>query len=189
MPVTLEVLKLSGCMVEHPRLLPSPKEGMQYGVRCGPGGGRMCGVLWWRKRRVHGEGPTQGLGGGIRVQSLFELTNSKARAERTSMGGGIRARAERTSNMWTMFVTLREDYLGRVGGDLLQRRGAHLISKAPREHGGAVSLDERRRVDGRLQQRLARRRVDRLLAVRDEHSTTSSSRPRGHRRFAVGKLE
>jgi hypothetical protein len=148
MSVTLEVLKLSGCMVEHPRLLPSPKEGMQYGVRCGPGGGRMCGVLWWRKRRVHWEGPTQGL------------------------GGGIRARAERTSNMWTMFVTLREDYLGRVGGDLLQRRGAHLISKAPREHGGAVSLDERRRVDGRLQQRLARRRVDRLLAVRDEHSTT-----------------
>ena len=148
MSVTLEVLKLSGCMVEHPRLLPSPKEGMQYGVRCGPGGGRKCGVLWWRKRRVHGEGPTQGL------------------------GGAIRARAERTSNMWTMFVTLREDYLGRVGGDLLQRRGAHLISKAPREHGGAVSLDERRRVDGRLQQRLARRRVDRLLAVRDEHSTT-----------------
>jgi hypothetical protein len=35
-------------------------------------------------------------------------------------------------------------------------------------HGDVVSLDDRRCVDGRLQQRLARRCVDRLLAVRDE---------------------
>ena len=76
---------------------------------------------------------------------------------------------------------LSEGYLRRVGGDLLQRRRAHLISKAPREHGGAVSLDERRRVDSRLQQRLARRCVDRLLAVRDEQHDLSDNPNRGGR--------
>ena len=67
---------------------------------------------------------------------------------------------------------LSEDCLGRVGGDLLKRRQAH-ISEAPREHGDAVCLDERRRIDGRLKMRLARRRVDRLLAVGDEQHDMS----------------
>ena len=66
-----------------------------------------------------------------------------------------------------------EDYLGWVGGDLPQHRRGHLIPEAPREHGDAVPLDERRRVDGRLQQRHAWRCVDRLLAVRDEQHDLS----------------
>eukprot|EP00964_Phaeocystis_antarctica_P048351 scaffold27991_cov54-Phaeocystis_antarctica.AAC.5 len=56
---------------------------------------------------------------------------------------------------------------------MLQRRRAHLVSEAPREHSDTVSLDERRRVDGRLPQRLARRCVDRLLAVREEQHDLS----------------
>ena len=53
-----------------------------------------------------------------------------------------------------------EDRLGRVGGDLFKRlRKAHLISEAPRKHGGALFLDLRRRVDGRLFRGLARRCV------------------------------
>eukprot|EP00964_Phaeocystis_antarctica_P072787 scaffold44586_cov48-Phaeocystis_antarctica.AAC.1 len=68
---------------------------------------------------------------------------------------------------------LCEDRLGRVGGDMLQRRRAHLIPEAPREHGDARSLDEHRRVDGRLIQCLARRCVDRLAAVRDEQHDLS----------------
>eukprot|EP00964_Phaeocystis_antarctica_P045661 scaffold26294_cov60-Phaeocystis_antarctica.AAC.3 len=63
---------------------------------------------------------------------------------------------------------LCEDCLGRDGGDMLQRRQAHPVSEAPCEHSDTVSLDERRRVDARLPQRLARRCVDRLLAVREE---------------------
>eukprot|EP00964_Phaeocystis_antarctica_P048345 scaffold27989_cov45-Phaeocystis_antarctica.AAC.1 len=60
---------------------------------------------------------------------------------------------------------------------MLQRRQAHQAShgasEAPCEHGDAVSLDERRRVDGRLPQRPARRCVDRLLAVREEQHDLS----------------
>ena len=67
----------------------------------------------------------------------------------------------------------REGRLGPVGGDLLQHRRGNLIPEAPREHGDAVSFDERRRVDGRLQKRLARRCVDRLLAVRDKQHDLS----------------
>ena len=50
-----------------------------------------------------------------------------------------------------------------------------MISKAPRKHGGAVPFDECRRVDGRLQERLAGRCVDRLLAVRDDQHDLSRS--------------
>ena len=63
--------------------------------------------------------------------------------------------------------------LGIVGGDLLQHRRGHLSSEAPREHRDAISLDERCRVNDRLQQRLARRCVDRLLAVREEQHDLS----------------
>eukprot|EP00964_Phaeocystis_antarctica_P019667 scaffold10854_cov51-Phaeocystis_antarctica.AAC.1 len=55
----------------------------------------------------------------------------------------------------------------------MQRHIAHVFSEAPREHGGVLSLDELRRVDGRLQQRLACRFVDRLLAVREEQHDLS----------------
>eukprot|EP00964_Phaeocystis_antarctica_P074530 scaffold45837_cov49-Phaeocystis_antarctica.AAC.1 len=68
---------------------------------------------------------------------------------------------------------LCEDCLGRDGGDMLQRSQAHLVSEAPCEHSDTVSLDERRCVDGRLPQRLARRCVDRLLAVREEQHDLS----------------
>jgi hypothetical protein len=51
---------------------------VQYGTRCGPGGGRAWGRR--RKRHARGKGPTQGL--------------------------GVRARAERTENIWRMVVTL-----------------------------------------------------------------------------------
>ena len=68
-----------------------------------------------------------------------------------------------------------EDCLGRVGGDLLQCPCAQAVvsAEAPRKHDDAVFLDERRRVDGRLQQRLARRCVDRLLAIREEQHDLS----------------
>jgi len=55
-----------------------------------------------------------------------------------------------------------------IGGNVYQRRVANILSKAPREHGGALILDELRRVDGRLHQRPVSRFVDRLLAVREE---------------------
>ena len=70
--------------------------------------------------------------------------------------------------------TLNEECLGGVGGDLLQRREARR-SKAPRKHGGAASLDERRCVDGRLLRGLARRCVHCLLAVRDEQHDLGSA--------------
>eukprot|EP00964_Phaeocystis_antarctica_P031789 scaffold17974_cov69-Phaeocystis_antarctica.AAC.2 len=69
--------------------------------------------------------------------------------------------------------TAKSDCLGRVGGDLTQRHIAHFTSEAPREHGGALILDERRRVDGRLQQRPVSRCVDRLPAVREEQHDLS----------------
>ena len=56
-------------LVERRRVLPSRKVGMRCGKTCGPGGVRALGggdVIG-----VHGEGPTQGCGGG------------RARAERT----------------------------------------------------------------------------------------------------------
>ena len=56
-------------LVERRRALPSRKEGMRCGRRCGPGGGRA-----WRgggASGMHGKGPTQGLG-------------ARARAERTA---------------------------------------------------------------------------------------------------------
>ena len=58
--------------------------------------------------------------------------------------------------------------LGRVAGDSCQRRYVHVVSEAPRKHGGFLILHVHRRVNGRLQQRLARRFVDRLIAVREE---------------------
>eukprot|EP00964_Phaeocystis_antarctica_P097622 scaffold63707_cov49-Phaeocystis_antarctica.AAC.2 len=70
---------------------------------------------------------------------------------------------------------LREECLRRVGGDVTQRRQAH-ISEAPREHGDAVSLDELRRGDGRLHRRLVSRCVDRLLAIREEQHDLSRAR-------------
>jgi len=51
------------------------------GERCEPGGGRAWSAVAAHKRRMHREGPTQGL-------------------------GGARARAERTKNMLFMSVTL-----------------------------------------------------------------------------------
>ena len=62
----------------EPRLLPSRWEGMRCGARCRPGGGRAWGG--GGASGTHREGPTQ----GVRV----------------------RARAERTWNMASMFVTL-----------------------------------------------------------------------------------
>eukprot|EP00964_Phaeocystis_antarctica_P059262 scaffold35182_cov56-Phaeocystis_antarctica.AAC.5 len=70
---------------------------------------------------------------------------------------------------------LREECLGRVGGDVPQRRQAH-ISEAPREHGDTVSLDELRRGNGRLHRRLVSRCVDRLLAIREEQHDLSRAR-------------
>ena len=63
-------------------------EGVQCGARCGLGGGRAFGYVGCgAKRCAREEGPTQGLGG--------------------------RARAERTENMETMFVTLEVSKLLR----------------------------------------------------------------------------
>ena len=56
-------------LVERVRGLPSRKEGMQCGARCGPRGGRAWGG--GGARGTHGEGPAQGLGG------------ARARAKRT----------------------------------------------------------------------------------------------------------
>ena len=81
---------------------------------------------------------------------------------------------------------MHEECFGRVRGDPHQHLRADFISKAPRKYCGAVSFDERRRVDGRLVERLARRSVDRLLAVRDEQhdlgrarAATGEELPRG----------
>ena len=72
---------------------------------------------------------------------------------------------------------LYADRLGRVGSDHPQRREAHLIPEAPREHGDAAGFDEPSRVDGRLRRRLARRcELITLLAVREEQHDLS--RPR-----------
>eukprot|EP00964_Phaeocystis_antarctica_P078468 scaffold48808_cov57-Phaeocystis_antarctica.AAC.4 len=72
---------------------------------------------------------------------------------------------------------LSEDYLVPVGGDLLQRPLAHLVSEAPREHGGGEVLDARRRVEGRLICRRAKRcELLTLLAVRDEQHDLSRVR-------------
>ena len=69
---------------------------------------------------------------------------------------------------------LCESCLGLVSSDLLQRLRAHLTSEAPREHGDTISLDERRRVDDRLQRRLARRcELVTLLAIREEQHDLS----------------
>jgi hypothetical protein len=59
MVVTLEVSKLTGWLNAD---APCRVEGghVQYGMRCGPGGGRAWGRR--RKRRARGKGPTQGLG-------------------------------------------------------------------------------------------------------------------------------
>ena len=82
MSVTLEVSKLSGWLKAD---APCRVEGRACdagGERWEPGSGRAC-VVWWRhdKRHARGKGPTQGL-------------------------WGPRARAERTWNIWYMFVTL-----------------------------------------------------------------------------------
>ena len=65
-------------LVERRRALPSRKAGMRRGKRCGPGGVRALGG--GDASGIHGDGPTQ--------------------------GWGARARAERTSNMPCMVVTL-----------------------------------------------------------------------------------
>ena len=83
--------------------------------------------------------------------------------------GGLK-RSERAPELSKI---LCEECLGRIGGDQLQRRQAQRSSEAPREHGDAVFLEEHRRIDDRLEQRLARRCVDRLLAVRNEQHNLS----------------
>jgi hypothetical protein len=76
MVVTLEVSKLSGWLNAYVDYRVEGR-GMRCGSRCAPGGGRAWGG--GGASGVHGEVPTQGLGG--------------------------RARAERTWNMSYMFVT------------------------------------------------------------------------------------
>ena len=68
-------------------------------------------------------------------------------------------------------------HLGLVGGDLVQRRLAHQISEAVRENCDIIILDERRRGDGRLRQRLTSGCVDILLAVCEEQQDLSRSGP------------
>jgi len=53
-------------LVERRRALPSRKEGMRYGARCGPGGGKARDG--GGASGMHGEGPTQGLGVRARVE-------------------------------------------------------------------------------------------------------------------------
>ena len=75
--VTLDVSKLIGWL-KATALCRVEGRGRRCGARCAPGGGRVWGG--GGASGMHGEGPTQGL--------------------------RARARAERTSNMATMFVTL-----------------------------------------------------------------------------------
>ena len=73
----MEVSKLSGWLNAYASCRVEGRS-MRCGARCGPGGGRAWGG--GIASGVHGEGPTQGL--------------------------RARARAERTENMPSMFVTL-----------------------------------------------------------------------------------
>eukprot|EP00964_Phaeocystis_antarctica_P103323 scaffold68612_cov48-Phaeocystis_antarctica.AAC.1 len=99
-------------LVERPRVLPSRKEGVRCGARCGPGGVRAWGG--GGGSGAHGEGPTQ--------------------------GWGARARAERTSNMLCMLVTLDVSMLSgwlNADADCRVERGAY---DAGRGVGGEVGM-------------------------------------------------
>ena len=79
MSVTLDVSKLSGWLNAYARCRVERRARAMWGEVCGPGGGK--GVYGGGGGSgMHGEGPTQGL--------------------------GVRARAERTWNMYFMFPTL-----------------------------------------------------------------------------------
>jgi hypothetical protein len=112
--VTLDVSKLSGWLNFCAPCQPKGGHAMRGEVRAG----RREGVgWWWRERRARGKGPTQGL--------------------------GARARAERTSNMLIMLVTLEVSKLSgwlKAGACCrVERRACDAGGRgASREAGGPV---------------------------------------------------
>eukprot|EP00964_Phaeocystis_antarctica_P156153 scaffold125705_cov51-Phaeocystis_antarctica.AAC.2 len=130
-------------LVERHRVLPSRKEGMRRGARCGPGGDRAWGG--GGASGMHGEGPTQGQGtrhgtrgahpehvayvrdaGRVEAQRLVERRRDLPRVERRAYRAGRGAAREAADDRGASSVQERLDC--RLGAGHGEERTANMPS-------------------------------------------------------------
>ena len=135
------------------------------------GGRSEGGILWWWPRGRQRENKGSSLETRVVHIAEDQVCWDPLNTERYMAEGGFK-QCKRAFEIGNILCEIGPR-LGVIGGHRLQRCQAHTRSKSPGEDMDAALLYCHRRVDGRLQRRLAWRCVDRLLAVRDDQHDLS----------------